>query len=130
MKPSHKLDPFLLSRSKFQISTVSFFFYSFYVLKCIWEQSTCVLVYKSVNLQYITLGCLDNRTNESSTKSLMFQVLFFFMLSYKILFKNPFNLFSHFFYKITKIKTKSFEFLKSMRNYEKNNAWNIRCLAV
>ena len=32
---------------------------------------------KSVNLQYITLGWLDDRTNESSTKSLMFQVLFF-----------------------------------------------------
>ena len=33
--------------------------------------------YKSVNLQYITLGCLDDGTNELSTKSLMFQVLFF-----------------------------------------------------
>ena len=33
--------------------------------------------YKSVNLQYITLGCLDDGTNESSTKSLIFQVLFF-----------------------------------------------------
>ena len=32
---------------------------------------------KSVNLQYITLGCLDDGTNELSTKSLMFQVLFF-----------------------------------------------------
>ena len=27
---------------------------------------------KSVNLQYITLGCLDDGTNESSTKSLIF----------------------------------------------------------
>ena len=35
---------------------------------------------KSVNLQYITLGCLDDGTNESSAKSLMFQVLFFFIL--------------------------------------------------
>ena len=33
-------------------------------------------IHKSVNLQYITLGCLDDGTNESSTKSLMFQVLF------------------------------------------------------
>ena len=31
----------------------------------------------SVNLQYITLGCLDDGTNESWTKSLMFEVLFF-----------------------------------------------------
>ena len=30
---------------------------------------------KSVNLQYNTLGRLDDGTNESSTKRLMFQVL-------------------------------------------------------
>ena len=33
-----------------------------------------------------------------------------------------------FFYKFTKIKTNSFECPKSIRNYEKNNAWNIRRL--
>ena len=32
---------------------------------------------KSVNLQYNTLGRLDDGTNELSTKRLMFQVLFF-----------------------------------------------------
>ena len=32
---------------------------------------------KSINLQYIMLGCLDDGTNELLTKSLMFQVLFF-----------------------------------------------------
>ena len=37
-------------------------------------------IVKSVNLQYITLGCLDDETNESSTKGLMFQVLFSFIL--------------------------------------------------
>ena len=37
-----------------------------------------LLVYKSVNLQYNTLGCLDDGTKESLTKRLMFQVLFFF----------------------------------------------------
>ena len=31
-----------------------------------------------VNLQYNTLGCLDDGTNESPTKGLMFLVLFFF----------------------------------------------------
>ena len=61
------------------------------------------LLFKSVNLQYNTLGCLDHGTNESSTKRLMFQVLFFFMISCKILCKNPFNLFSYFFF-ITKNK--------------------------
>ena len=54
---------------------------------------------KSVNLQYnyYTLGRLDDGTNESLTKRLMFQVSFFFMISCKILCKNPFNLFSYFF---------------------------------
>ena len=33
---------------------------------------------KSVNLQYITLGCLDDGTNESSTKNLMFQEFFLY----------------------------------------------------
>ena len=33
---------------------------------------------KSVNLQYITLGCLDNGTNELLTKSLIVQVSFFY----------------------------------------------------
>ena len=31
---------------------------------------------KSVNLQYITLGCLDDGTNELLTKSLMFEEFF------------------------------------------------------
>ena len=48
---------------------------------------------KSINLQYNTLGCLDDWTNKSSTKRLMFHVLFFFMTSCKILCKNPFNFF-------------------------------------
>ena len=39
---------------------------------------------KSVNLQYIMRGCLHDGTKESSTKSLMFQVLFFlyFLVTY------------------------------------------------
>ena len=76
-------------------------------------------ILKSVNLQYNTLGRLDNGTNESSTKRLMFQVLFFFMISCKIPCKNPFNLFSYFFYKITKIKIKSFECPKSIKSIKK-----------
>ena len=35
------------------------------ILKCAEKKQ------KSVNLQYITLGCLDDGTNESLTKSLM-----------------------------------------------------------
>ena len=69
---------------------------------------------KSVNLQYNTLGRLDDGTNKSSTKRLMFQVLFFSMISCKILCKNPFNSFSYLFHKITKIKIKSFECPKSL----------------
>ena len=53
---------------------------------------------KSVNLQYIKLGCLDDGTNESSTKSLMFQVLF---LSLFLILK---TLYFHFFLTYEKIK--------------------------
>ena len=48
---------------------------------------------KSVNLQYNTV-CWINGTNHSSTKGLMFQILFYFMKSCKILLKNTFNFFS------------------------------------
>ena len=57
---------------------------------------------KSVNLQFNTLGRLDDGTNESSTKRLMFQILLFFMISCKILCKNPFNLFSYLLIKLQK----------------------------
>ena len=77
------------------------------------------LLYKSDNLQYNTPACWVDGTNDSSTKGLMFQVLFFFMISCKILCKNPFNLFSYFFYKITKIKIKSFECPKSIKSIKK-----------
>ena len=39
----------------------------------------------------------------------------------------PFQSISLFFYKITKMKIKSFECPKSIRNYE-NNTLNVRCL--
>ena len=55
-----------------------------------------------LNLQYNTLVCLFAGTNESSTKRLMFQVLFFFMISCRILCKNTFNLFVYFFKKLQK----------------------------
>ena len=57
---------------------------------------------KSVNLQYNTLGCLDNGTNKSSTKRLVFQVLFIFHDFFQKICKNTFNLFSYFFKKIQK----------------------------
>ena len=43
----------------------------------------------------------------------------FFIKSCKILCQNPFNFFFKFFYKITKMKTKSFDCPKSIRNFEK-----------
>ena len=68
-------------------------------------------------------------TNDSLTKCLMIQLLFFlFIISCKILCKNCFNLFFYLFYKFTKIKIKSFECPKSMKNYLKKNTWNIRHL--
>ena len=44
-------------------------------------------VQKSVNLQYDTLGRMDDGPNESSTKRLIFQVLFlFFQKSFQYIF--------------------------------------------
>ena len=69
---------------------------------------------KSVNLQYNTLvRCSDG------TKGLMFQVLFFFHKILQKFLQKPFQFIFLFFYKITKIKLKSFECPKSIKNYEK-----------
>ena len=70
---------------------------------------------KSVNLQYDMLVCWFAWTNESSTKRLMFQVLFFFHNFLQNSLQKLFQFF--FFYRSTKIEMKSFECLKSMRNY-------------
>ena len=70
-------------------------------------------IYKSDNLQYNSLVCWFTGTNDSSTKGLMFQVLFF----------------SQFLAKFFEKSFQSFECLEFIRNYlEKDNAWNIRCL--
>ena len=52
----------------------------------------------TVNLRYITLGCLDDGTNKSSTKSLMLQALFFL-----------------YFYGLWALKTLYFNFFNSMK---------------
>ena len=89
---------------------------------------------KSVNLQYNTLGCLDNGTNKSSTKRLMFQVLFFFHDFLQNSLQKSFQFIFLFFYEITKMKIKSFECPKSIKNYEKkilgkSDIWWTCCLS-
>ena len=59
-------------------------------------------VLKSDNLQYNMLDRLVAGTNNSSTKHLMFQILFFFIISCKILCKNRFNLVFQFFLNLQK----------------------------
>ena len=72
------------------------------------------------NLTVFYTMCWVTGTNDSSTKRLMFQALFFPIISFKILCKNCFHFFSYFsFYNFTKIKVKSFESPKSIRNYER-----------
>ena len=48
-------------------------------------------VLKSVNLQYNTLVCWADRTNNSSTKRMMFQVLFFFHKILQKILQKPFQ---------------------------------------
>ena len=80
---------------------------------------------KSVNLQYITLACLDDGTNKSSTKHLMFQVIFFFHDFLQNSLQKSFHFIFLFFYKITKIKIKSFECPKNPSIY---NILRLGCL--
>ena len=53
--------------------------------------------------------------------------ILFFVKSCKILFKHPFNLFSYFFHKVNKMKIKTFEWPKSIRNYKKST-WSVKRL--
>ena len=73
------------------------------------ERMSCKQL-KSDNLQYNTLGRWVTGTNDSSTKHLMFQVLFFFHNFLQNSLENSFQyIFLFFLYKFTKIKKKSFE---------------------
>ena len=74
---------------------------------------------KSVNFQYDMLGCLDYWTNELSTKCLMFPKMFFFHDFQQNSLQKSFQFILLFFYKITKIKIKSFQCPKTIRNYKR-----------
>ena len=76
-------------------------------------------VVKSDNLQYNTLVRWFAGTNDSSSK-------YFFHNFLQNSLQKLFQLIFLFFHKFTKIK--SFECPKSIGNYKKNNAWDIRCL--
>ena len=75
-------------------------------------------LHKSVNLQINTLGRLDDGTEESSTKRLMFQVLFLFYDFLQDSLQKSFQFIFLIFYKITKIKIKCFECAKSIKKYK------------
>ena len=61
-----------------------------------------------------TTGQLNHRPSVWCSK-----YYFFFIISWKILCKKPFNSFYYFFYKITKLKIKSFECPKSIKSIRK-----------
>ena len=58
---------------------------------------------KSVNLQYNTLVCWADGTNDSSTKRLMFQVSFFFHKILQNSLQKPFQFFFFFLIKLQKL---------------------------
>ena len=83
-----------------------------------------ITVVKSINFRYNMLLRWDAGTKDSSTKRLMFKVLFFFMISCRILCKNALNLF------VSKIKVKSSECPKSIKSLKKiilgtSDAWSM-----
>ena len=73
---------------------------------------------KFVNLQYITLGCLDDGTNESSNKRMMFQAIFFSWFLAKLFAKILSIYFLIFLYNY-KNKIKSFECPKSIKSIKR-----------
>ena len=80
-----------LSLSSTQFEPTLYFFFVFEMKPQVYlDLITLIAKYKSDNLQYDMLGRWDDGTIVSSTKRLMFQVLFFFIISCKILCKNPF----------------------------------------
>ena len=84
-------------------------------LWAVWTKQRAI---RSNKLQYNTLAWWLDETNDSTNKRLMFQALIHFsLISCKILCKNSFNLFSHFFYNFLNLKIKSFECHKSISNY-------------
>ena len=72
---SSTLKPYLSTQSKFHVRPSQMFWrHKTFEKSCTKLQLT---ILKSVNLQYIKLGRLDDGTNKSSTKRLMFHVIFF-----------------------------------------------------
>ena len=73
-------------------------------------------IYNIIRWVAWTMGQMNRRPSVWCSK-----FYFFFMTSCKILCKNPFNSFSYFFYKITNINIKSFEFPKFIKSIKNNN---------
>ena len=84
---------------------------------------------KSDNLQYNALVCWFPGNQVSDVLSIIFFIITCKIFC-KILFQKSFQFiyFFQFFYKFKKMKIKSFECANSIRNYKKDNAWNIRPL--
>ena len=80
-----------------------------------WSKNLERTLLKSVNLQYNMLVCgpIWQMTRRPSVWCSKYYL--FFIKSCNILYKKPFNLFSNFFCKITKMKIKSFECPKSYK---------------
>ena len=86
------LNFFLKDRNILEISS------DFWIFRHLCHSLICLYRNPSIYNIHNTLARLDDGTNEMPTKHLMFQVLSFFMISCKILCKNPFNLFSYIFF--------------------------------
>ena len=86
---------------------------------------------KSVNLQYDTLGRWVDGPNNSLTKRLMFQVLFFFIISYRL---RALKTLYFYFCKVIKKLIERIFAKNFARNYEKkilgtSDAWSTSRLA-
>ena len=85
------------------------------VLKTKQLRDLLVKILKSDNLQYNTLARWVDGKNDSSTKLLMFQALFFFIISYRLRALKTF----YFYYKKVKKLIETIFEKNFARNYEK-----------
>ena len=81
--------------------------------------STCAVSFQYINPTIFNIIRWVAGTNDSSTKSLMFQVLFFFYNFLQKSLQKSFQFIFLFFYNFSKIKVKSFDCPKYIKNYEK-----------
>ena len=98
-----------------------------YSLQILWIQIQVYNDQKSVNLQYNTLGRWVDWTNDSSTKCLMFQALFFLSFFIDLGHSKGWRTFRPWIFQLQTWGWNVFQPLKTLYFYYKKINWNHFC---